>query len=289
MPEDAPVVWLDAARNAEERLARDAGDCGSVVIEVQHAGAVIIFATRDGRQATRSVRSADEILPTLQALLVTGPPPSAAAPNPMPAAAPAAALASPRDRVPVARAPEGSRAAASESGAHVVASALVGGRLGLPGPFISPPLSVRVSVLVARWELGIRAEYEPAFAWGGGAAPASFSLQRYSFGVTAGRREPLGPAAVGFGLTGGISAFDESGADSTGQPGSAAGISPAEPLLGVYASLLFPRRSPLRLRAELSSDVAVARLGRTLEIDPALPALPWSSVGTCLGMEGEIP
>jgi hypothetical protein len=89
----------------------------------------------------------------------------------------------------------------------------------------------------------------------------------------------------------GATATAGAGATGTGQGEGegAKGSSKAEPRVGAYVGILFPRRSRFHVRSELSVDVVASRIGRSLSIDPALPALPWWSVLASVGAEWEVP
>ena len=284
-----------------------AGDCGGIVIAVTGRGASIVFATTDGRQAVRTVAAPNELLSAVHALLVAGlssssPPSPTPLPAP-PAPTPAGSSVRPATLGALGAATGQIRPAGTpgESGVRITASLASGARLGAPGVFVSPAFSARATILVRRWELGVNGQWQPTFLWTGGQSPESFSMHEYAIGIHAGRRQPVGAAAIDAGIDGRVAIYEESGdsagagtqgssqGNNQGGGGSAAGSSPAEPLVGLYAGLVIPERSPLRLRAQISADAAVARLGTTLVVDPALPPLPWLSVGGSLGIEGEIP
>ena len=72
--EDDGRGWKAAVVEAESRvraLPAEAHDCKSVEVHVAIDGAVVVFTTRDGRQAVRQVATPAELAATVEALLVT--------------------------------------------------------------------------------------------------------------------------------------------------------------------------------------------------------------------------
>ena len=69
----------------------------------------------------------------------------------------------------------------------------------------------------------------------------------------------------------------------------ASGSSEAEPRVGAYVGVVFPRRAPFRVRSELAADVVASRVGSSRTLDPSLPALPWWSVVLSVGAEWQVP
>jgi hypothetical protein len=112
-------------------------------------------------------------------------------------------------------------------------------------------------------------------------------MSRYAVGVAAGRRMTVDDTTLAVGVTTAVAVVSEFGMDQgLDQTG---GATDAEPLLGLYVGVAWPRRSAVRLRSELSADLVASRLGRTLSIDPSLPALPWWSAAASVGVEWEVP
>ncbi len=299
-PADAPGAWREAARAEQERLRSLTAhvDCGAIGIEVAGEHGFVAFTTRDGRQAIRPLRSPDEIGPLVEALLVTLPAETGASDVAEPPTAPTSST--PVDRAPPQPVP---------TTARFVLHAEGGGRVSSPGSFASPSIGASAGALVGAWDLSAFGRWDPAYVLGAGAAPQGFAMSRYAVGVTAGRRAALGGTSFLFGLSTGIAVTSESWADPNGQStgtqpmgsqgtggptgnqnnGTAGGGSAAEPLAGVYVGVVFPRRSPLRLRSELSAEAVASRIGRTLSIDPVLPSLPWWSASASVGIEWALP
>jgi hypothetical protein len=117
--------------------------------------------------------------------------------------------------------------------------------------------------------------------------------------VAAGRRAALGHLALAFGLVASVAVVKESGVDTSdgandntggnSTSGQTLTATAAEPVLGAYVALVYPRASRLRLRTELSADAEVAHLGSALSLDANLPSLPWWGASASLGLEWGAP
>ncbi len=170
--------------------------------------------------------------------------------------------------------------------AHLELGAAAGGRIAGPGGFVSPDVGVVASLTIARWELGVLAQWEPLQAPTQGAAPSGFAMSSFATGVLVGRRQPVGGVDIVAGALAAVTVTSETGAGAGGG-GATGGPSSAEPRAGLYAGLAFPRRARLRLRPMLGADLAASRVGTPLVIDSALPPLPWWSMTASLGVEWE--
>lgn len=155
------------------------------------------------------------------------------------------------------------------------------------------------TIAAGRWDLGIFGQWDPANVVLGG-APNGFRMSSLGVGVSIGRREPLGRvvalvvgASLAAAITSQSGATANAGTNASGEGqgtgDGASGSTRAEPRAGAYAGIAFPARSSVRLRTELAADVVASRIGRSLAIDPALPALPWWSLTASIGAEWEVP
>ncbi len=283
-PDHARGPWRAAVTALEPRLrgGLEAGfDCRAIVVALEGDGAVLIFTTRDGRQALRRLRSPDELLPVVDALRVTLEP----IPSP-PASGPS--------RVPAApEAVEPPRATPSETRTGLFLEITAGGRLSEPGAFASSSLAMRGGAALRGWELIVFAEWDPQYAIFAGEEPPAFSMSRYAAGVGVGRRVVFGAGEFAFGMKASMAIAQEYALeDEPVPPGastSASSQSAAEPTAGPYLGILWPRGTVLRMRADLSLDAVVSRLGQPLSLDDSLPSLPWWSSMFTLGMEWEVP
>lgn len=283
-PDRAGAPWRSAvdALGARLRGGDQVGlDCRAIAIWLETGGAVLVFTTRDGRQALRRLQSPEELGPVVDALRVTLqplPPPPRAPPSP-PAVAPAPAEA------PIA--------APASSMAAVFLQLTAGTRISGPGSFASPSLAARAGVVLRNWELTAFAQWDPLYGLVEGGAPPGFAMSRYAAGVGMGRRVALAGTQVGLGVITSVAVVREYGREDEpvpeGTSTSLSGQSGAEPTVGAYLGLVWPRRSELRARAELSADAVVARVDRPLTLDASLPSLPWWSTLLTIGMEWEVP
>ncbi|MDP9151096.1 MAG: hypothetical protein M3O36_14285, partial [Myxococcota bacterium] len=171
----------------------------------------------------------------------------------------------------------------------VVLRGSAGARLGvaLPGPtFGSPSFGAGAGVLVGPWEVSAFGTVDPAYAL---APPlAGFTMLRFAVGVAIGRRAGLGPVFVDFGVSamGAISYPDGGNGSSSESTVQLNSPGDPEPLMGLYAGFAYPRRSPLRLRTELSTDLVIYRSVLARQSQPQLPQ--WSTTAS-VGAEWEVP
>lgn len=281
--EDDRRGWRAAIAEEEARLAAlpvDAHDCRLIEVHVTIDGAVVVFTTRDGRQAVRRIAGVAELGSTIDALLVTSPP----API---TTSPPATKGTTSARPPTAAPPAVSPPAGAERGrTRVVAIVDVGARVGSPGRFLSPSLALGAHVLVDRWELGVEAALEPFY----GTAlrtPPGFQMLATVLGVGAGRREPIGGGfelvALGRASVALVHEEIEGPLETQEIQGTR-----SELRLGASASLVYARESRFRLRATLAGDFAPSKLSASREIDPKLPKLPTWGATLSIGVEADL-
>jgi hypothetical protein len=299
-PLDASGPWKDAARELDRRLrAAHAGaeDCDSVTVHVTESqGALIVFTTRDGRQAVRRISSADDLVPMVEALAVAVPIPEVRPTPPIDPERPHETESASGVAWSPGPAPGAGQAA---EGAHVLVGARGGGRIGAPGGFASPTFAATAAMAIGRWEIGIAGQWDPAAFLLGAGAPGGFRMSSLGVGANVGRREPVGACALVTGGSLSVVIAQEAGATPTTGAGAtgngegtgdgASGSSKAEPRIGTYVGVVFPRLAPLRVRSELAADVVASRVGSPRSLDPALPALPWWSVALTVGAEWQVP
>lgn len=259
--------------------AEDALDCGSIEVEVTRQGtALLTFVTKDGRRAARGLASADEALPTLEALLAvpaspSSLPPDEGRPKPVPPPAPPRAAAP-----PPAAAPSGPPAVWS-----VAAGA--GARFGFSGAYGSPAFSLRPSVLVGKWEVSVSGEWAPSASYLPGGTPAGFSAWSFHVGFLLARRQPVGPVELVGGLGLGVAAVRES-ADPA-PDGTARSLETAQPRATLDLRCLLGR-SRVRPLFELSADTVLGALARQGSEKRELPDLPRYGLVAALGVEARL-
>lgn len=268
LPADAAPAWREAVTQAALRLAAPGSthDCRAVEVVVDPAGAATLaFVTTDGRGAARALSAPADLGPTLEALLVTRP-----APPPEPARAAVAPPAPPPPPRP-------------ELHLHLGASA--GGRLvGLPASSVTPVFALRAAVALDRWELGLSADFAPYHRPLTGGAPDGFAFTSFATGLTVGRREPVGGAAIAYGLSVAVQSLSEEAADLAALSTSRS-LDVALPRLGVYARLAYPQRARARFTAEFGLDAALGNLRLKSTEERQLPGLPRFGAALALGVE----
>jgi hypothetical protein len=306
-PAEAEAGWQEAVRDLRSWLNESSGrdvDCGGIEVRADGDSTSIVFTTADGRRAERPVPAPAQLLAVVEALTITIPEPPRQ-PDPPPAL-PARSAPDDRPRAAV-------RAIASPDAKSTLV--LIHGRGGmrLPGaaPCSSSPTAQRctfgalsfgvgLGINVGYWDLGVFGQYDPTQVLLSGSTPPGFAMSSYAVGLSAGRRQPVGPLDAIAGATAAIAVTDESSQDQatqTGgqggqagaQGGQTGGPSTAEPRVGFFAGFVVPRRGRVRLRPELALDVVASRLGQSYRVDSALPLLPWWSASASVGVEWEAP
>lgn len=261
-------------------VADDARDCGTIEVEVTRQGtALLTFVTKDGRRAARGLATADEALPTLEALLAVPAstselPPDEAGPKipPPPSRAPRA------DVPPPVVAPTGPPAVWSFA-------AGAGARFGFSGAYGSPAFALRPSVLVGRWEVSVSGEWAPSSSYLPGVAPAGFSAWSFHVGFLLARRQPVGPVELVGGLGLGVAAVRES-ADPA-PDGTARSLETAQPRATLDLRCIFGR-SRVRPLFEISADTVLGALARQGSDKRDLPDLPRYGLVAALGVEARL-
>lgn len=284
-PSKPEVAWHEKARRAEETLAqRDEKqhDCRSIRIEVQPEGnALLTFTTVDGRIAVRLLHAPDDILPVVEALLVTLPvetPLEMSAkekPTPIPVAP-----VHPPPSPPAAT----NRNAPVRPNLRLLLHASAGARLGLESRVFAPLISAQALMLFEPWELGFGGEWNPIYLPLANSAPTGYLMRSFEANLLFGRRIVRGPQAWDAGLTLGIAAVhEETDADPTSK--GRVNIDAVQPRVGFYGGLVKPYASVLRFRLGLQGDVALwgIREGGTAKRN--LPSLSRFGLGLSVGME----
>jgi hypothetical protein len=284
VPDDAGPAWGDALREARARLARlgPHHDCRAVEIVVGlDGGATLSFLTTDGRGTARALETPSDLMPTLEALLVTLPPgePAAAA-SVFPSAS--ASPDRPPSAPPAPAAPDVDRRAST---LNILASAVTGGRVAWgPVTYTTPSFAFRPSVALGRWEIGVFAEHSPVYHAVKAATPEGFSLSSFGTGMFLGRRERVSAFNLGYGMTLGVSGMSE---EATSTPGSTTSraVDAAQPRVGGYGKGSYPATWPVRLAVEADLDTALGRLRSATTKERDLPGLPRVAFALSLGVE----
>lgn len=281
VPETAPPAWVAAARTASDQLAAaNAPDCASVEVAVRPSGgALLTFLTTDGRRAVRALMSPSEIGPALDALLVTLPDaPKPQPPSPNEATAPVGTPAPP----PAATPEQAEPPTPPPVEAHVILGVGVGARFGFGGAYVTPAITLRPSGTFGRWELGGVVEFDPAYSYLPGGVPAGFKLWSFVAGLRVGRRDPVGPLAIGYGLGVSTASIREEADDVDGTEKA---VDFGQPRVAAYGHLVWPRQGPVRATFDVDVDLALSNFKRKASIRNDLPALPRWGIVVALGAE----
>jgi hypothetical protein len=269
-------------------MPTEANDCRSIEVHVALDGAVVVFTTRDGRQAVRHVASPAELGPTVEALLVTTPPspiePTPSAPEPT---APTAPTKPAKSAGAIDRTHPVPRAEGRPSEKRVFAVVEAGARMGLPGPFFSPSVAVGGHIVLDRWELGVDLTWEPIYGTSL-PTPPGFDMLVSAVGIDIGRREPIGRgfeiAALGRAAVA-IVHEEREGSIESGEPQGTR----SQLRVGAAASIVYAREAPFRVRATLGGDYVPTKLGGGQSVDPLLPPLPSWGLTFSVGLEADLP
>jgi hypothetical protein len=251
-------------------------DCARIELDLRGERAVLTFVTHDGRAAKREVLAASELLPTLQALAVTGvversePGSDRAADvshEAMPAEVNAPAPIRPAvDTPPPVVGPVVSPEVQSGTSLAVVAGARGGG-----GAMISPTVSVTGARGLGRWELGLMLAIEAQYLKVD-TTPARAPSSAIAAGVLVGRRDPLGNLFVLSNARVSMAALNDETVKDSGVRGA------AEARLGVGAGMAFPRHARTRARCDLSFEIVPHAIGDNR-------VTPWWAAGLFFGVE----
>ncbi len=246
-------------------------------------GATLAFLTTDGRGAARSLASAAELSPTLEALLIT----TVAPPEPPPLEAP---LPSPRPALP--QPPPGTATAPSPVAERTVGwllTAEVGGRAtGLASRYLAPSFVLQPTVATGPWEVGAFVEFAPSYAAVSFTPPEGFALSTLTTGVVLGVRHDLGELALGLGGTMAVQSVSIE-ADDLPDLNTSRSVDVAQPRLGAYGKVAYPSTSMVRILGLANADAVLGRLRANATEERRLPGLARFGLGLSVGVEVAIP
>ncbi len=252
------AAWLNAKQRLEAELALLPGaDCAEISVQVSPAGALLRFKTHDQRVAVRTVSTPEELLPTVQALGVT-----VSVPTP-----PASEDSSIPDKVLVPPPPPAGSGPAF--GGHF------GVRAGANG-LVSPILGGFAAIGLKRWELGVLGRVEMHYTRVGRSEPKPIDSTGFAFGVSVGRREPLGNVSLMGGAALLLAGLREDSGTKRGR---------AEARIGGYTGVSWPRSGRWRLRSDLGGELVPYHVGKSERDLNGNTSLPWFAFHLGLGME----
>ncbi len=312
----AGPAWERAVRTLQARVDRRGADCDHIELVVSRGKATLTYATRDGRRAERTLRGPSELEPTVLALEVTTPELDAAdsaaggtavrtRPNEVSPTPPTAepqkeraplALTPPKtpDREMVDAGPEN-----SPSTLPADSKVMFGFGVGFRGGtrLASPLVTGTAGLNIGHWELAVQGRYEAHYSYV--AKPAGEGDPEHDppgtaglgAGVMVGRRQPLGNTLLLGGLSLNVTSLHDGAGDSD-PPASEAEAKArderdgrAEARAGIYTGFVFPRRSTVRFRSDVSAEVVPHSIGTSETGPDGIPVMPWWAVGFTLGME----
>lgn len=264
--------WQRAVDALGARLADQSdGDCASIVVSVDGGAARVLYTTRDGRTAERTLANPEELRPTVEALLITGS--AGAPPGEAPHASPAAQeRTAPAPAVVVVKSPP--------PAPHPIFGVGAGARVG-DHKLATPLMEVAGSLAITDWELAVLGRWEPGYH-ALDDNPEGRRSSGFSAGVAIGRRDPLSSGiAVLWGADVMLASLDDDSSERLQQ----GHVGHAEARVGGYVGAVVPRDSSPRFRATLGADVLPTQIGSP-EKDPAgQPLTPWIAATLVLGME----
>jgi len=283
-PSKPETAWHEKAHETEKTLRernRAPHDCRSIRIEVQPEGnALLTFTTTDGRIAVRLLHTADDILATVEALLVTLP---VDKPIENRVETSKSITSSPRTSSPgniqASRVLPTSRPAS-----RVAFDFFAGGRLGVDAGMFSSAIGVQALVLLQPWEIGIGGELNPLYGPLSGSAPAGFVLRSFQGIFLVGRRFEQGPRIFRLGGSFGFGLVHEE-MDSDPVTKGRINIDAFQPRIGTYGVVVIPRDKKLRFIVVMHGDVAIWGMREAGTLKRNLPHLSRFGLGLALGME----
>jgi hypothetical protein len=283
-PADAQTEWQAQAQRTAVTLSarKDAtSDCRSVRIEVQPEGnALLTFTTFDGRIAVRMLHAPADMVPTLEALLVTlpvempietQPAQEAPAPNALPPAA------EPAKQVAEKQEPQ-------QSSHRMLFEGFTGARIGLDSAFFAPAIGMRATNFFAPWEIGVSGEWNPVYVPLMDSALPNYSMWSFEANILIGRRKALEHLALPYGFSMGIAAVHAE-MDSDPVTKGRIGIQAFQPRVGAYGGFVYPREGKLRFHGGLQFDVVLFRTRTDATEKRGLPNLPRFGMVMTLGLE----
>lgn len=281
-----PPEWSAAISELNKWLLETDNDCSEIVVQpAPDGGARFALTTRDGRRALRWMARPVELGPAVRALLVRVPEsaPSeehslevvaeATLPPPLPRRLelPPPAVARPQDRVEHVPLP-----------ARPTLLFSIGAGLGLPTHDETSPVgTLRAGVQLGSWELAGFARWETSRHVSDDQGPHHDSLSSVGGGLSAGRRLPVGPVILVLGTTAGLYSTRSSSDQRYGRRASVHDEL-LSPRAGTYAGVVFPQTGRVRVRIEVSGELA---LTETRLDDARLPSAPRWSSGLTVGLE----
>lgn len=272
-------AWEAAAAELRPKLALDESDCQSVEVVVHEGAARVVFTTRDGRTAVRSIHEASELSPTVSALLVELPPRVENPPPPPPVLLTNREPHPARQSNPPAKSP------------HVLLNGAAGARVAGPSPLATATLGVGASLSLSGWDLGVAGTWCPSYVSLSDDPMRPATLSSLGAGVLVGRR---GHVSRTVSLLGGVSlaaAFEHEHWDVVDGDGRTLEheTERGQMLVGAYGGVAFPSQWKTHFLSTLNVDLDATHAGTAATTVEGAPSLPWWGVSIAVGVESEVP
>ena len=285
---DVGARWPDLGERVRGALhGRDDVDaCARVTIGLASAGIVVVVVLPDGRQASRLVSRAEDVVPTLEALLLlpgsaagaAGGPDAEPARTAKPAASPPAAASSP---APVVSASPATGTNGEPGRLRLEFSLVTGGRAG--DGQVGFNLGALTLFDAAGWLVGFEAAasaYQRVSGGAGGAALAG--------AIVAGRRVWFNDIALDLTVGPALAVRGIGNSVAVARMADGSGVAPPRVDDGPWARLLcgarlnFRARSILRTFAGLDGEIALGR--QSTDVAAGEARLPAWTIGAVVGV-----
>lgn len=311
--------WSSAVRSVDRTLGHGAADCREIVVTPDLRGATVVFTTREGRMAQRRIERPSDLLPLIDALLVTVPFSAGPELSPAPLTLPTPATGevatersavlspleppmpktnarvganppSPEFSITLPRQLEGlpDRDVAEKPREPDVAKVLLGLGAGLRGAFpgvsVAPTGQVMVGFALTRWEFGLLGRWEFEHDMGTEATVGHVHASAIGGGAVVGRRDRVGPFLFVYGTSLEVFAAQEEYGERSTDGASHVSLSDsfADPRAGLYLGCVLPRNARFRLRVQLDGEMAI---NQHVPSSSELPMFPKWSAGLTIGAE----
>jgi hypothetical protein len=269
--DESAGAWVEEASRLDGLLAAATheNDCASVVVQVEEGKARLTFTARDGRRAEREIGEPSELVATVVALGVS---------------VPAPAMSSTTTTSTTTTTTTSTKKTVESKDAVLKPTLIYGGKVGTrygADNLITPMLEGFVSLLYARWEVGLilRIEGDYTDLSKAGEDTTDHLSAGAVTGVAVSRREPAGPFSLLAGTTLLVAAVsDEKNAPDGGPKGG-------EVRVGAFLGMVFPRKAKMRYRADAAFELVPHNFGQSQMSASGDPIMPWWAVMLTFSLE----
>ncbi len=288
-PAAPETKWHEEARAAATIFSKgteNQHDCRSIRIEVQPEGnALLTFTTMDGRIAVRLLHAADDIAPSIEALLVTS---LVDKPLEIPQqtsnSTPEKKQSAPEKGASRTNSPPKLVPEVAAGAPRMLFRGMAGVRFGIDGGAFAPAIGLHAAMRFSPWELGFGGEWNPLYLPLTGSAPSGYSMRSFQANFLFGRH--FGGQRFGFraGPSLGIALVHQE-MDSDPATKDRIDIDAVQPRVGGYGGITIPRQGAFRLYLGLQADMALWGMRANGTLRRNLPGLSRFGAGLSLGLE----